>query len=540
MRTVRVGFLAVLTSVLTLNSITSGAATSSVGIAMGVGPGACSLLDDPEFLAAISGAGESSLRSRCNSTLAATGSTPSPRRVVAGPATDRLVNDRSTDTYPHITQSETTVAVSGSTVLVGYNDSGEFALNRNFTGYSRSLDGGANWTDMGTLTVPLGDVANVFGDPVAVADRTRTAAQTAVFYFSNLAADSSGRSIISVHTTADGGGTWVSAANASPLAAGDEFQDKEWLAVDTSARGAGAGNVYVCWRRFGGGGGIQFSRSTDGAATFSQLSESLSSNPRNVQGCSIAVNPVNGHVYVAWLNAASALPTIRLRRSTDFGTTFGPELTIGTADIAEEIISCAVSGFRTVFLDKEAGAPTRAIRSIPFPSLAVNPKTEDVYVAWHRGNLPGGSSADIAFSRSLDDGQTFSAPARINSQVAGHQFFASIAANAQGQVAATYYSTQNSATDRLLDLYEVRSGDGGDTWSAPIRVTDVSFDRPMTNPNFDFFVANCYMGDYNTVSTAAPHLGDAGFYMAWGDNRLDGNLDLIRLQPDPDVRFDRN
>jgi hypothetical protein len=107
--------------------------------------------------------------------------------------------------------------------------------------------------------------------------------------------------------------------------------------------------------------------------------------------------------------------------------------------------------------------------------------------------------------------------------------------NGLGQIAIAYYSTQNSATDRLLDFYEVTSADRGATFSAPIRVTDVSFDRPVTNPNFDTLVANCYMGDYNANTTPMAGTPDVSFYLAWGDNRLGAIANAN--EPDPDVRF---
>src|SRR5262249_50794248 len=65
------------------------------------------------------------------------------------------------------TQSETaTLALPGNVVLTVFNDSGSFVgTNRCFTGYSRSTDGGASFTDMGILP---GN--NDAGDPVLAYD----------------------------------------------------------------------------------------------------------------------------------------------------------------------------------------------------------------------------------------------------------------------------------------------------------------------------------------------------------------------------------
>jgi len=493
---------------------------------------ACALLSDPQALASISGAGETALRARCGEIALPSAPTASqPTAVPPSIGPDVLVNNRGTDTFSHITQSETSVAVSNSTILVGFNDSGQLGSLGDFTGYSKSTDNGATWTDMGAPTTPLGSVAAVFGDPVLVADLTRATGGSAVFYFANLAdATTTGTSIISVHKTINGGTSWASAANASPLAAGGQFQDKEWMAVDTRAAGTGAGNIYVCWTRFGGAGGIQFSRSTNGGASFTQLGANLSGGT-NVQGCSVAVDPNNGRVYVAW--ADFGLGAIRLRRSTDFGATFGTEVTVGSLlPTAESTTSCG-GATRSVFLDSEANATQRAVRSAPFPNIAVSPTNGHVYAVWHKGGLPGGAGADIAYARSTDAGLTFGAVSRINSAVTGHQFFPAIAVNTSGRLAVNYYSTQNSGTNRLIDLYKVDSADGV-AFSAPVRITDVSFNRPVTNPNFDTFIAACYMGDYNGMTAPAPGLGDATFRMAWGDNRLMST----QATPDPDIRFD--
>jgi hypothetical protein len=400
------------------------------------------------------------------------------------------------------------------------------------------------WQDMGGLPMPLGAVATAGGDPMVVADRNRLSGQTSVFYFANIGTKSGdGRSIIPVYRSDDGGATWSFGRNASPLApTTDKLQDKEWMAVDTRASGTGAGNVYVCWTRFpaSGWGGIQFSKSTDHGLTFTQRSTRLSANKVDVQSCQVAVNPLNGDVYVSWTDASADddAPEIHVRVSTDQGSHFFAEHTIATGARAETQVTCD-GFFRDVFIDTESNALSRSIRSETASSMTVNPLTGDIVVVWHTAGLSGGSEADIAFSRSTDRGSTWSPMTRINSTVTGQQFQPSIAANQNGELRAAYYSTQNSSTDRKLDLYEVTSTDGGATWSQPDRVTDVSFDRPKLDPNFNPGVASCYMGDYIAVAAAAPGLGDAAFSYAWGDNRLDGDPNTSGVQPDPDIRFER-
>jgi len=81
-----------------------------------------------------------------------------------GPSTpDVQVNDSSGDAGASHTQSETSIAASEvtSTLCAGFNDSNGLEAN-GFTGFSRSIDGGAAWTDQEALGVES------FGDPSVV------------------------------------------------------------------------------------------------------------------------------------------------------------------------------------------------------------------------------------------------------------------------------------------------------------------------------------------------------------------------------------
>ena len=504
---------------------------------------ACAALRDHRLLQAVSGAGERQLHAVCSGTLGATSggrtATKGAPRDDVVPAADLLLNRRSADTYPKVTQSEAGVAVHDGTVIVGWNDSN---ASPGFMGYGRSTNGGTTWTDRGQLPQPLGAIGASFGDPVPLADRNRVSGQTSVFYFGTIASSATdGRSIVGVYRSDDGGVNWSFGRNASPLAkTTDKLNDKEWLAVDPRASGTGAGNLYVCWTKFdqNNQGGIQFSVSKDHGLTFTQRSTRLSSKNQNVQSCQIAVNPLNGAVYVSWFDWNTTTPEIHFRASTDQGTTWGSEKVIGQAPRPETQATCG-NTTRRVFQDSESNSVTRAIRSAPAPTMVVNPVTGNIDAVWHRATLSGGSLSDLAFSRSVDGGATWSTPTRINSQVTGQQFFPALAVNQDAELRVIYYSTQNSSTNRKIDVYEVTSVDGGTTWSIPDRVTDVSFDRPQTNPNFNPPTSPCYMGDYLGNAAAGPGLGDSAFLYAWGDNRLDADPNTSGIQPDPDIRFER-
>src|SRR5438552_13368299 len=83
------------------------------------------------------------------------------------PSSNVLVNNTAADTGSNDTQSETSLVLAGANVVVAFNDSGSNQSNNKFTGFSRSTDGGATFTDLGTLpTSASGDA----GDPSLARD----------------------------------------------------------------------------------------------------------------------------------------------------------------------------------------------------------------------------------------------------------------------------------------------------------------------------------------------------------------------------------
>jgi len=262
------------------------------------------------------------------------------------------------------TQSETTLTAFGNTVVVGFNDSGSNSGGSNkFTGFARSTDGGATFTDGGTLpTNPNGDA----GDPVLARNEA-----TGRIYYATLQFSGSG---IMVFRSDDNGATWAAPVQGAPGKSG--FQDKEWITVDNFA-GAGAGNVYLVARDFGAGNGIYFFRSTDNGATFGPSGGTLITP--GAQGAFVAVGPDHS-VYAFWW----AGPTLQMRKSTDQGVTFGAPVTIASNLIGGTNGDLGLTGIRQ-------GTTTPAgFRSNEFPHAAVNPVTGNIYVTYNNRPAAGG------------------------------------------------------------------------------------------------------------------------------------------------------
>lgn len=494
--------------------------------------------------------------------------------VQGSPVANVLVNDPTLDTGESSTQNEVSMAISGGTICVGYNDSGGGIAS----GYARSDDGGRSWEDRGSL--PRGFH---FGDPVIIAHHA-----SGTFYFADLGLQDDGalgfRSIISVGRSTDGCRTFGEFANASPQAspprecvapaesfcankacrrnsdcdssrnagdgvcAGRDQEDKPWIAVDNSG-GAFDGTVYACWSRFVGGGGIELrvSRSTDGGRTFED-EQRVSSGDRFPLGCFMTVGR-DGTVHVAWADNDQHTP-IRFRRSRDGGRSWEAIVQINRNITrfpgGDRIITCNTALVCGDPVENVRATLTGDVRQAAQVWLATDtgdgPFGGHIYAAWVHDPLGVPDNSDVYFSRSADGGLTWTPEIQLGGGSPTDQFEPFIAVAGDGTVSVSWYDRRNDPVDNFfIDVYRALSRDGGATFEPIERVTDVSFPvpplagQPNFTGNFDPATSGCYMGEYNAAVG-----DDSSFYYAWGDNR---NTRVTQLypggRPDPDVFFAR-
>lgn len=439
---------------------------------------------------------------------------------------DVLVNDPAGDVPESTTQSETTLAVLGSTVCAGFVDGG-------VSGFARSDDHGDTWTDQGFLPG--------FTDPVLAVH-----ARSATFYHARITFLLGAGVTIGVAHSADACRSFSDPVTATPGSLGPHLHDKPWIAIDNSG-GPEDGSVYVCWTRFldslGGpasSGEIRFSRSADGGRTFGAdqaLSEATDFFPF---GCHVAVGP-QGEVYVTWSDRTSDFP-IRFRRSLDGGSTWDPVVQVNRDPIRhpgwDRQRQCEPDNWRPTL--------NGDIRMLAQTWMAADttggPYRGHLYVVWAHDPPGETDNSDVFFSRSTDGGLTWAAETQLGGGTETDQFEPFVAVGGFGAVAVAWYDRRNDPEENLaIDVYTAVSRDGGRTFDPIQRLTDVSFPvppitgQPTGSGNFDPFRPACYMGEYIAIAADA-----RTFFYAWGDNRHTVvSAAYPEGRPDPDVFFDR-
>ncbi|MEK6288868.1 MAG: exo-alpha-sialidase [Acidobacteriota bacterium] len=407
------------------------------------------------------------------------------------PLGNTLVNDPNADVTSQDTQSETALVIgSGSNVIAAFNDSGSFlGAARKFTGYSRSTDGAATWTDKGSL--PSGSDGDV-GDPNLARSNS-----TATIFLSTLSFNT--RQNLLIFRSTDDGATFQPPVNAAPgFSAGVDFQDKEWLAVDNFP-GPGQGNVYAAWRNFSNTAqrnGITFTRSTDDGLSWGPTGGTLIDSLG--QGTFLTVGPDHA-VYLFWWNANSSPFRITMRKSTDQGATFGPITAVATL--------LGVGGNGDLGLNG-------GFRTNSFPQAAVNPVNGNLYVVYN-DRTTGSDRANILFAQSTDGGSTWSGPVTVNTDgTINDQYMPALALTPDGaSLCITFYDRRRDPFNSQIDRFGVIGSISGSaiTFGPNFLITNQSF--PVVR-GVDPAVNTTYMGDYDMMAADSNF-----FYTTWGDNR---------------------
>jgi hypothetical protein len=438
-------------------------------------------------------------------------------------------------------QNEPSIAVDPADpqiVVAGSNDYCAQIVNGEvWTGYYRSTDGGATWSNSlvpgypadnssGGTASPVHGACGAAGDPTQAFDR-----QGRLFY-AFICFNRTGPVNGSVYAARylNHGATYdrtvlIKRGTPSGLFLAGLFQDKINLAVDQTA-GPTSGNVYVAWSQYDGfapNNAVLFSRSTDHGVSFSRAIRVTPVSHGTASFADLAVGP-DGAVYLTFLTyPSSSRPTwdIWLSKSTDAGASFGSPLHVATIQAFDSnqfsgsgASDCGDGPFR---------CPSGFTFSRFFSSSAVAADSTGVHVLYS-AETPAGQAK--IFVRNSRDGVSWAgAPATLDTVPLGHQWFPDVA-SADGVLTVVFYDSRSDpaySPDRppgntalgknsgdVVHTFVARSSDGGRTWTET-RVT-------TTGSNFGWETHSSrrvgFWGDYLYVS-AVP----GGVNVAWTDSR---------------------
>jgi hypothetical protein len=433
---------------------------------------------------------------------------------------------------PNNTQSETSEAAIGKTVVVGFNDSLVCCKQINFTGYSVSRNGGRSFIDKGN--VPLLPNVQPEGDPSVAAGANGS------FYYASLAASglkASSHSLISFYRMAPGQSRFH--LMSVPVDVGSQAKrvaDKEYLAIGRDA--SGHEHFYITWTLFTTAvpSVIMLTESTDGVHWRTHRVSAAN-------GCSQGSNPVpaGGTVYVSWEQMVQAVCTARnpnphqmqmmaaVRAATGSmlrRTVIAPVLGSGDA-----IVNCnGPTDFRNVIQT----VPGHDVRLFELPSTTID-SNGVLYAAWN--DRPGGiggppsNATRIYLSFSRDGARTWSKPrvisGPVSSRVVTDRFQPWITVGG-GALHAMWYQRVGNGIQTDTENMSLATTSAAPRPGREVRVSTVRFPVIQTNPNQDPVISNCYMGDYNNIISAG-----GTQYISWGDNRNVVKTTLgVEHQPD--------
>ena len=374
-------------------------------------------------------------------------------------------------------------------MVIGWRQFDNVASNFRQAGYAFSNDGGNTWTFNGVIE------PGVFrSDPVLDVDANGQ------FYYNSLTVRND-NFFCNVYGS-ESNNSW----NEGTFALGG---DKQWMAIDRSG-GNGDGNIYVYWNRnFSFCEPDHFTRSIDKGKSF----ENCIALPQPGFWGTNTIGS-DGTLYIgAYLGSSRYLFT-RSRNAQNSSNAILWDL-----EIVFNLGGRVLAG--------------RGSNSIPNPGglhgqvwIAVdqsNTSRQDyLYVL---GTItPANDVSDVHFVRSVDGGNTWSTPIRVNDDTRNDawQWMGTMSIAPNGRLDAVWLDTRDDPGGLNSSLYYANSEDGGITWSENQRLSE-SFDPHLGWPNQN------KMGDYFDMESTNTqvHIAWAGTFNGEQDVYY-GRIDLTK------------
>ncbi len=324
----------------------------------------------------------------------------------------------------------------------------------------------------------------------------------------------------------DGGRTWTFPGSLDP----GVFRSDPVLRADSSGR-----IFYYSLTNATGNYTCQVFRSTDGGQTFGPLVQAFGGDKQW-----FAIDRTggigNGNFYAAW-DYATTYTLNGFIRSTDHGNTYSSPIQVlgqpnwGTMDVGPNgevyIVGNANQNLNQCIITKTINANLPGVPTWTF-SRTVNLGGSQVYYTlqppnpegllgqfWVRVDTSNGpfrgyvyvmssihqtgsaDPLDVMLSRSTDGGNTWSAPIKVNDEAPGtnaFQWFGTLGVAPNGRLDAIWNDTKNTGVANRSEVRYSSSTDGGLTWAPSIAVSP-QFDSTVGFPNQN------KIGDYYDIES---------------------------------------
>lgn len=424
-----------------------------------------------------------------------------------------LVSNRSCSSQTSCTKSESMVWGNGQTIVVNYNDE-YYGNGSDYSGTSYSTDGGATFTEITPPPFATGHGTN-YGDPIVVFNRKLN------MWFAGDLVTACGGQGIGLWTSADGI-TWT----AGSCAHNGGSDDRESLWVDNDPTSAGYGRMYISFGNYEiGNGALQVVYSDNGTSWTTVTVSNSSTFYRDVQITGAQISPtanrasLQGYnsVFIASMDEGGGGLATRqnvIWRSNNGGATW-TQIVMGPRFTPPGDSTCGYFAKMNPI-----------IRHMGWGQPAVGPGNVVHYV--FAGHGQGSDTGDIFYTRSTDNGATWSTPLLLNTDTPGVQYHSqwmpSLSVNSAGKLTASWYDRRQASTacNTYTDIgcsynrYARQSADNGVTWQPSDYVVTSSLSPQPAQ--LDGTVQSCYAGDYD-YNTAQ----GSNAYITWTDGRRSVN-----------------
>lgn len=362
-------------------------------------------------------------------------------------------------------------------MAIGWRQFDSVSNNFRQAGWGNSRDGGRTWRFPGVIE------PGVFrSDPVLRADRNGS------FFYNSLTFEDGVGYWCKVFKSSDGGETWDDGVYAYG-------GDKGWMAIDRTG-GIGDGNIYFAWDYAGCCGNDWFNRSTDGGASF-EVPVPIPEQP--IWGLT-TVGP-DGEVYIAGRRNSTNTQFV-VAKSTTIRNPLNP---LGF-DFAVQVDMGGVHRYALGTGPNPGGLHGNVCVATDHSSSA----TRGYVYVLASVDPPGNDPMDVHIIRSIDGGQNWGAPVRVNDDAVGTnawQWFAAMDVAPNGRIDVVWNDTRGDPGGVASQLYYAYSTNAGQTFSTNVAVGP-AFDPLIGWPNQN------KLGDYYDMTSdlVGAHVAYASTY----------------------------